>query len=138
MHAHLVTSMTGNQNRFSEAIEKLKGALKTESEMMPIVLKIKTKLCTCHSKVYNTHTHTHTHTHIYINAIHRHCIVYPTFAYHVSTSTLYFYLVCIMIKSTISSSILLSCIYLYFNVGYHLYMVRNPFFINSWGIIKMV
>ena len=62
MHAHLVTSMTGNQNRFSEAIEKLKGALKTESEMMPIVLKIKTKLCTCHSKVYNTHTHTHTHT----------------------------------------------------------------------------
>ena len=136
MHAHLVTSMTGNQNRFSEAIEKLKGALKTESEMMPIVLKIKTKLCTCHSKVYNTHTHTHTH--IYINAIHRHCIVYPTFAYHVSTSTLYFYLVCIMIKSTISSSILLSCIYLYFNVGYHLYMVRNCFFINSWGIIKMV
>ena len=133
MHAHLVTSMTGNRNRFSEAIEKLKGALKTESEMMPIVLKIKTRLCTCHSKVYNTHTHTCT-----LYTIHRHRIVYPTFAYHVSTSTLYFYLVCIIIKSTISSSILLSCIYLYFNVGYQFYMVRNPFFINSWGIIKMV
>ena len=131
MHTHLVTSMTGNQNRFSEAIEKLKGALKTESEMMPIVLKIKTRLCTCHSKVYNTHTHIHymQYTDIALCIQHSHTMY---------LSTLYFYLVCIIIKNTISSSILLSCIYLYFNVGYQFYVVRNCFFINSWGIIKMV
>lgn len=99
MHARLVTSMTGNPNRFSEAIEKLKGALKTESEMMPIVLKIKTKLCACHSKVYNTHTYIY----IICNAQTLHCVS------NICLPCIYLH--CIFILYVLSSRILLVVVF---------------------------
>ncbi|XP_019861759.1 PREDICTED: dnaJ homolog subfamily C member 3-like, partial [Amphimedon queenslandica] len=38
------------EERFEEAIDKLKNALKTESESVAILIKIKTRLCTSHTK----------------------------------------------------------------------------------------
>ncbi|XP_003390240.1 PREDICTED: dnaJ homolog subfamily C member 3-like [Amphimedon queenslandica] len=39
------------EERFEEAIDKLKNALKTESESVAILIKIKTRLCTSHTKI---------------------------------------------------------------------------------------